>query len=154
MGSVLQIFIADKPAQPMRAVPSVEAVTAGGLKGDRKLRQVTLIETEAIEAANRDYALLLEPIETRRNILTQGVALNHLVGREFTVGPVRLKGLELCEPCAHLEGLTRKGVLRALIHRGGLRAQVLEGGSIRVGDAVETETCRAKGAKARQEEKA
>jgi MOSC domain-containing protein YiiM len=148
--SVVAIFITEKPGQPMQSVPSVEAVTAKGLKGDRKLRdasnpkrdtperEVTLIESEAIDAARREYAIQLEPIETRRNILTKGVALNHLVGREFAVGPVRLRGLELCEPCSHLEGLTRKGVMRSLIHRGGLRAQVLEGGSIRVGDNIRT----------------
>jgi MOSC domain-containing protein YiiM len=150
MSRVLQIFITEKAGQPMRSVESIEAVTAKGLRGDRKFRdstnpkrdtperEITLIESEAIEAAKRDYALQLEAIETRRNILTKGVALNHLVGREFSVGPVRLRGLELCEPCSHLEGLTRKSVMRALLHRGGLRAQILEGGTIRVGDAIET----------------
>jgi MOSC domain-containing protein YiiM len=148
MASVVQIFITDNPGQPMQSVQSVEAVASRGLRGDRKFRdpshpkrdtpdrEVTLIETEAIDAAKRDCAIQLEPIETRRNILTVGVALNHLVGHEFTVGQVRLRGLELCEPCTHLEGLTRKGVMRSLIHRGGLRAQVLEGGTIRVGDPI------------------
>lgn len=132
----------------MQSVSSVEAVVAKGLKGDRKFRnpshpkkdtpdrEVTLIESEAIDAVNRDYALRIDPIETRRNILTRGVALNHLVGREFTVGPVRMRGIMLCEPCTHLEALTRKGVMRALVHRGGLRAQVLDGGTIRVGDPI------------------
>jgi MOSC domain-containing protein YiiM len=106
-------------------------------KKDMPNREVTLIESEAVDGVNRDYATRLDPIETRRNILTRGVALNHLVGREFKVGPARLRGLELCEPCTHLEALTRKGVMRALIHRGGLRAQVLEGGAIRVGDSIE-----------------
>jgi MOSC domain-containing protein YiiM len=138
MASDVHIFIAEKRGQPMRSVESADALASGGLKGDRKPQQVTLIESEAIEAATRDYVLELEPIETRRNILTRGVALNHLVGQDFSVGPVRLRGLELCEPCSHLEGLTRKGVLRALIHRGGLRAQVLEGGTIRVGDGIKT----------------
>src|SRR5262245_56984287 len=105
---VVSIFIADKSAQPMRAVESVQAVMSKGLKGDRKFRdpshpkkdtpdrEVTLIESEAVESVNRDYALRIEPIETRRNILTRGVALNHLVGREFSVGPVRMRGLLLC----------------------------------------------------------
>jgi MOSC domain-containing protein YiiM len=97
---------------------------------------VTLIESEAIDAVNRDYAMRIDPIETRRNILTRGVALNHLVGKEFSVGNVRLRGLELCEPCKHLEGMTRPGVMRALVHRGGLRAQILQGGVVSVGDSI------------------
>jgi MOSC domain-containing protein YiiM len=145
---VIAIFITEKSAQPMRSVDSVEAVTAKGLKGDRKFRdpshpkkdtpdrEVTLIESEAIDAVNRDYAMRIDPIETRRNILTRGVALNHLVGKEFSVGNVRLRGLELCEPCKHLEGMTRPGVMRALVHRGGLRAQILQGGVVSVGDSI------------------
>ena len=146
--TVVAIFITDKSAEPMRSVTSIEAVASRGLQGDRKFRdpshpkkdtpdrEVTLIESEAIEAVNRDYVLKLDAIETRRNILTRGVALNHLVGREFSVGPVRMRGLELCEPCKHVEALTRPGIMRSLVHRGGLRAQILEGGMIRVGDAI------------------
>lgn len=148
MPAVKAIFITAKSAEPMQSVNSVEAVAGKGLSGDRKFRnpshpkkdepsrEVTLIESEAVAGVNRDYAMRLDAIETRRNILTEGVALNHLVGREFTVGRVRLRGLELCEPCTHLEAMTRKGVMRALIHRGGLRAQILEGGVIKVGDPI------------------
>ena len=75
--------------------------------------------------------------ETRRNILTRGLALNHLVGREFTVGTARIRGIKLCEPCGHLENLTRGGVRRALVHRGGLRAEVIGDGVIKVGDRLE-----------------
>ena len=78
----------------------------------------------------------IEPIETRRNVVTRGVALNHLVGKRFRVGEVMLQGIRLCEPCEHLESLTRPGVRAALVHRGGLRAQILEGGAIRVGDSI------------------
>jgi MOSC domain-containing protein YiiM len=132
----------------MQSVQAVQAIAGKGLVGDRKFRnpshpkkdtperELTLIESEAIEAVNRDYVLHLDAIETRRNLLTRGVALNHLVGWEFTVGPVRLRGIMLCEPCKHVEKLTRPGVMRALVHRGGLRAQILEGGEIRVGDPI------------------
>ncbi len=123
-------------------------VAGGGIEGDRKNQtnakrpepssEVTLIEAEAIEAANRDYDLQFEAIQSRRNLLTRGVALNHLVGREFQVGEVRLRGILLCEPCGHLEQLTVAGIRKALIHRGGLRAQVLKGGTIKVGDNVTT----------------
>jgi MOSC domain-containing protein YiiM len=68
--------------------------------------------------------------------VTRGVPLNHLVGREFTVGGVRLRGIKLCEPCAHMESLSRPGARKALLHRGGLRAQILESGTIRAGDPI------------------
>jgi MOSC domain-containing protein YiiM len=148
MSNVIAIFIAVKSGEPMQSITRIEAVAGKGLIGDRKFRdsshpkkntperEITLIEAEAIDGVNRDYALHLDPIETRRNLLTRGVSLNHLVDQEFTVGSVRLRGIMLCEPCTHLEKLTRPGVMRALIHRGGLRAQILEGGTISVGDLV------------------
>ncbi|HZD93607.1 MAG TPA: MOSC domain-containing protein, partial [Candidatus Sulfotelmatobacter sp.] len=71
-----------------------------------------------------------------RNLLTCGMALNHLVGREFQIGDVRLRGLRLCEPCGHLQKLTGKDVLKALCHRGGLRAEILSGGMIKVGEMI------------------
>jgi MOSC domain-containing protein YiiM len=120
-----------------------------GLEGDRHFgrasaaaddlrpdREITLIEVEAIEALEREHKVSVEPGDARRNIVTRGVALNDLVGREFTVGEVTLRGISLCEPCAHLASLTDEKVLSGLVHRGGLRAQILNGGVIRVGDAV------------------
>ena len=77
---------------------------------------------------------------SRRNIITQGIALNHLVEQEFRIGDVVLRGTRLCEPCAHLEKLTVKGALRGLIHRGGLRAEIVKGGIIRVGDPILAES--------------
>jgi MOSC domain-containing protein YiiM len=99
-------------------------------------RAVTLIEREAIEGARREYDVELAESETRRNLVTERVPVNHLVGKEFTVGGVRMRGYELAEPCGYLEELTRAGVRRALIHRGGLRAEILEDGRIRRGDEV------------------
>jgi MOSC domain-containing protein YiiM len=100
------------------------------------LRAVTLIEREAIVAAQTEAGIALDERETRRNLVTVGVPLNHLVGQEFTVGPVRMRGVNLSEPCAYLERLTRAGVRDALIHRGGLRAEILNGGPIGVGDRI------------------
>ena len=133
----------------MLSVPSAQAISGSGLVGDRYFsgkgtfskpgvpdREVTLIESEAIEAVNRDQKLPLTAAECRRNVVTQGVALNHLVGKVFKVGGATLRGLDLCEPCAHLQKLTRPGILNALLHRGGLRAQVLENGVFNVGDPV------------------
>ena len=133
----------------METIGSARAVAGRGLEGDRyyeKLgtysnrpgsgRAVTLIESEALEALKRDYGINIEAAQARRNIVTQAVALNHLVGREFTVGAIRLRGMRLCEPCAHLEKLAASGILRSLIHRGGLRAEVLSSGMIQLGDRI------------------
>ena len=100
-------------------------------------REVTLIEDEALEALFDEAGLELAPGASRRNIVTRGVPLNHLVNREFCVGAVRLRGMRLCEPCLHLEHLTQMtGARRALVHRGGLRAEIVTEGVIRAGDAV------------------
>lgn len=122
----------------------VEAVAGEGLVGDRycgaassdKSKEVTLIEVEALEALGRDYKIAVGPGENRRNIVTRGASLNHLVGREFRVGEVVLRGVRLCEPCSHLESMTAKGVLRGLVHRGGLRAAIVAGGTIRLDDDI------------------
>lgn len=148
-GTVVSIHITPKGEEPMVSVEQVRAVAGQGLEGDRYFtqtgtysqkprpdREVTLIEIEAIEALKRDHGIELDPGASRRNIVTRGVPLNHLVGRKFRVGQATLLGQRLCEPCAHLEGLSTKGVMRSLIHRGGLRAQILTGGTIRVGDPV------------------
>ncbi len=134
----------------MASVNEARAVIGKGLEGDRYFkgvgtysnnpglgRDVTLIEIEAIEALKRDYGIELAPQDSRRNIATRGVPLNHLVGQEFKVGEVTLRGVRLCDPCSHLEKLSAKGVQRGLIHRGGLRAHILTHGIIRVGDTVQ-----------------
>ncbi len=148
--TVVNICIAPTARAPMILMREVHAIPGKGLEGDRycaavgsfsdkpgPARQVTLIEMEAIEALRRDYQITVDPKAARRNIVTRGVALNHLVGHTFRIGPVTLAGIRLCEPCTHLEGLTQPGVLRGLVHRGGLRAQILTDGVIRVGDALE-----------------
>jgi len=133
----------------MQSLDLARAVAGRGLEGDRYFskvgtysndpgngRHVTLIEIEAIEALKNDYDIDLPAALARRNIVTRGVALNHLVGRELKIGEAILRGMRLCDPCSHLEKLTRAGVLRGLVHRGGLRADILTGGTIRVGDAI------------------
>ena len=147
-GTVVSINVSPEKALPMQRREQVQAVIGKGLEGDRYFlgagtfserpgtgREVTLIEMEAIEAV-REKNIVLDPGEARRNLVTRAVPLNHLVGREFQVGEVRLRGVRLCEPCSHLEGLTRPGVLKQLLHRGGLRADVVSGGIIRTGDVV------------------
>ena len=148
-GKVVAIHIAPEEGAPTEAVSDATIVPGKGIEGDRVFRkaeagkppkphqEVTLIESEALVALQRDYGIALSGGESRRNILTEGVALNHLVGREFQVGECRLRGLELCEPCGYLEGLTVKGVVKGLLHRGGLRAQAISGGTVRPGDAIQ-----------------
>lgn len=150
-GQVVAIYTSPEKGAPMEPREEVRADAGVGLEGDRYAtragkytrptdggeRAVTLIEREAVEAARREYDLELEEHEARRNIVTEGVPLNHLVGRTFRVGDVLLRGYKLAEPCAYLEGLTRFGVRRALVHRAGLRAEILEGGVVHVGDPIE-----------------
>jgi MOSC domain-containing protein YiiM len=148
-GTVLSIHIAAAGRAPTISIAEVQAIAGTGLEGDRYYlqtgtysktpgsgREVTLIEIEGIDALRRDYQLDIDAAQTRRNIVTQGVALNHLVDREFTLGNVVLRGTRLCEPCSHLEKLTVKGIMRGLIHRGGLRADIVRGGVIRVRDEI------------------
>lgn len=148
-GEIVSIFTAPAVGEKTQAVNQVRAVPGHGLEGDRYFlaggfhsekykpdREITLIELEAIEALLREEKIHLEPGETRRNLITRGAPLNHLVGKEFMVGEVRLRGLRLCEPCQYLASKTEPGVLPGLIHRGGLRAQILTEGMIRVGDIV------------------
>ncbi len=144
------IFIAAEAEQLPHPVAEVEALSGRGLRGDRNFlgegtfsddakegRDLTLIEAEAIEALEAEEGIALEPAASRRNVLTRGIALNDLVGERFRVGEVECVGVELCEPCSHLESLTEPGVLRGLVHRGGLRADILTGGTITIGDPVE-----------------
>jgi MOSC domain-containing protein YiiM len=148
-GVLESIFIAARKADALHAVEEIEAVAGHGLRGDRYFRkegtfskkdgpdrEVTLIEIEALQAVERDCGIRLEPGQARRNLITRGVPLNHLVGKEFRVGTVILRGIRLCEPCSHLERLTVAGVEKALCHRGGLRAQVVQGGTLRPGDPI------------------
>ena len=150
-GVVISVHIRPKANAPTVAVENVRAVPGKGLEGDRYFkrtessagqartgpdREITLIEIEALEALKRDYGVELGPGEARRNVLTRGVALAHLVGRTFQVGKVHLQGIRLCEPCDHLAELTGKEVRPGLVHRGGLRAQILTEGEIRVGDSI------------------
>lgn len=150
-GTVEFVHVAPGTGGPVERRESVEAVAGRGLRGDRyfesggtfsggeKPRGITLFEAEVREALARDHDVHLEPGSHRRNVTTRGVALNHLVDSRFRVGEAVCAGVELCEPCDHLQGLVGiDGVLEALVHRGGLRARIVESGEIRGGDAVET----------------
>lgn len=148
-GTVEVIALAAEAKRSMEVVPSVKAVEGCGLRGDRYERgegtfsdpngrgyDLTLVEAEALEELSKS-GVKLAPEEARRNIVVRGVALDELIGRHFRVGEVECYGQRRCEPCAHLERLTRSGVLLGLVHRGGLRADVLTSGEIHTGDLVE-----------------
>jgi MOSC domain-containing protein YiiM len=141
-GLVEGIFITAEHGELPAAVASVRAVAGKGLEGNRYFdegkpeTELTLIEAEAIEALHHEHGIELEPAASRRNVLTRGVRLNDLVGKRFRVGEVECRGVELCEPCSHLQSLTEPGVLPGLVHRGGLNAEILSGGELRPGDAV------------------
>ena len=147
-GSVVSIHIAPAAAETMVSVTDVQAIPGKGLAGDRYYqqtgtfskpqpdRELTLIESEAIEAFSGETRIEFAAAAARRNVVTRGVPLNHLVGREFQIGEIRVRGLKLCEPCAHLARLSHEAVLPGLVHRGGLRAQILSEGVIRPGDVV------------------
>ncbi len=148
-GSVEGIFISAESERLPEPVEEVEVLAGKGIRGDRYFvpegrekagddagHDLTLIEAEALEVLEAEHGIALTAAASRRNVLTRGIGLNDLVGERFTVGEVECEGVELCEPCNHLEGLTQPGVMRGLVHRAGLCAEVLRGGSIRVGDGV------------------
>ena len=122
----------------LRPVESVDVVAGKGLEGDRHYfaegarpgGAITLIEAEVLEDVG------LSGPQSRRQVVTRGVRLNDLVGKRFFVGEIECEGVEICEPCLHLQSLTRPGIIEELVHRAGLNADVLNDGTIAVGDQV------------------
>jgi MOSC domain-containing protein YiiM len=149
-GRVEAIAVARAAEAPMSLLDEVVAHAGRGLEGDRYFHgagtfsdpassghDLTLVEAEQLEAITLQSGHTPGAKDARRNLVTRGIDLNALVGRRFTVGDVECLGRRLCEPCAHLERLTEVGILRALVHRGGLRADILSDGRIALGDEVE-----------------
>ena len=151
MGAVEGIFLVGPEGATTEAVERVRVVAGRGPEGDRHFRgprarlneegmgrDLTLIEAEALEGLAAGHGLELEPGEHLRNVVTRGVRLDDLIGRPFRVGGVRCVGVEPCHPCRRLERLTdRSGLIKGLAGRGGLRADVVRGGELRLGDPVE-----------------
>ena len=144
-GTVEAIFVAPEAGAPAQGLEEVAALAGRGLDGDRHVTgagtfpsglpgsALTLIEAEVCES----FAPPLDPREHRRNVVTRGIALNDLVGHEFRIGSVRCRGMRLCEPCTVIQRYATRPVLRPLVHRGGLRADILEDGVLRVGDLLQ-----------------
>jgi hypothetical protein len=141
-GSVAAILIAPAAESPLERVSSAQMLPGRGLAGDRYANgagtfsgpgrgyELTLVEAEVLDEIGLSWE------DARRNIVTTGIALNALVGKRFYIGAVECVGRRLAEPCAHLERLARPGLLRPLVHRGGLRADILTAGTVAVGDAI------------------
>jgi MOSC domain-containing protein YiiM len=143
-GRVEGIFITPEHGELPEPVESVRALAGRGLEGNRYFHDdeappgvaLTLIAAEAVEAMEREQGISIEARATRRNVVTRGIDVNELVGKRFLVGGVECQGVELCEPCAHLQSMTKPGLIKGLAHRGGLNADILSDGEISVGDAV------------------
>lgn len=148
-GTVLEIFTTSAASEPMVGHQAAEAIAGRGLAGDRYAlgvgfysnnpttagaRELTLIDESAIGKVTDETGLPLSSIESRRNLITTGVDLDALVGQRFTIGSVMCEGVRACPPCVHLEELTGKKVMKAMVHTGGLRARIVQGGTIKVGD--------------------
>ncbi len=144
-GRVEAIFLTAEHGELPAPIDRVRAHAGRGLEGNRYYwddgsappgHAVTLIASEAVEAAASEGDVSVEPAATRRNVLTRGIDVNALVGKRFRIGSVECEGVELCEPCQTLEAMTRPGVIKAFVHRGGLNADILTDGEISVGDPV------------------
>lgn len=143
-GTVAGIWIAATAGESTQSLSVVHALAGRGLAGDRHVTgagtfpsglpgsALTMIEAEVCES----FEPPLRPDEHRRNLITRGIKLNGLVGRDFMIGEVRCRGMRLCEPCKVAERYAARPILRALIHRGGLRADIVEGGQIHIGDRI------------------
>lgn len=150
-GSVESIHVAVSAGAPMRAVREAELVAGKGIVGDRYFaglgefsppaqdpdHELTLIEAEEVERFDAEGGFAFEAGAFRRNVVTRGVRLGELVGVEFELGPVMLRGVRLCEPCRYLADRVHPDVVERMLHRCGLRAAILRGGRLRVGDALE-----------------
>jgi MOSC domain-containing protein YiiM len=143
-GRVEGIFITAEKRGFLQPVDSVRAFAGRGLERNRYFfdgdapagQALTLIAAEAVEAMEREHGISIEPYESRRNVVTRGIDVNEFVGKRFRVGNVECRGVELCEPCTTLQGMTKPGIIKGLAHRGGLNADILSDGEISVGDAV------------------
>jgi MOSC domain-containing protein YiiM len=144
-GRVEAIHITSEHGELPASVERARAYAGKGLDGNRYFfadgdapsgSAITLIAAEALEAFEAETGTPLSAAESRRNVLVRGIDVNALVGKRFRVGDIECEGVELCEPCRHLEGMTRPGVINGMVHRAGLNADVLTDGEIAVGDSV------------------
>ena len=146
MAKVFKIAVSQNSKGKMESVESIKVILGKGIVNDRKFKdnndkkkQITLIEIENIEYYNHISGTSIPPIEFRRNIITQGIRLNELVGKEITIGEIKIKAHDLCRPCKFLQdSFKQKNVIKELLFKGGLRCELLNNGKISVGDEVKS----------------
>ena len=140
-----EILLSPERGGPIFPVDQVRAVAGHGLEGDRNFsprtgkalnKNLTMIELEKVQDFGKATGLAFSTQDSRRNIVTNGIQLNELLGHEFYVGPVKVRALELCEPCSLLAKRTHRAVLWGMVHKGGLRCEILTDGTIKVGDPI------------------
>ena len=144
MGKVIEIGIANSKGNQIENINKVEAIKGKGLQNDRKFdennqkeQQITLIEIENINYFNKISKTNIPPLDFRRNIITENIRLKDLVGKEFIIGNVKLKGHDLCRPCKYLQDkLKQNNFVKEFLHKGGLRCEILISGKINVGDII------------------
>ena len=144
MYSVVNICITSESGKKMESINSIKVIANKGIVNDRyfkenndKNNQITLIESENVEYYNKISGTNLIPTDFRRNVITKGISLNKLVGKEILIGEVRLKIHDLCEPCRYLQELLgEKNLVKKLLNRGGLRCELLTNGNINVNDPI------------------
>ena len=151
-GEVIAIHIASAASEPMQSLQTATAFAGTGLAGDRYrngvgfysqvptdpgARELTLIAEEALGEVTAETGIEIPLHEHRRNITTRGIDVDALLGQHFRIGEVICEGVRACPPCNHLDELTGKPLLKPLAHRGGLRARIVRGGELRVGDRIE-----------------
>ncbi len=144
MSKVIGIAISEKPKGAIRSVNNVKAIAGKGLVNEYHFKnnndkrcQITLIEIENINYYNHKYGVSIPSIDFRRNIITEGIRLNELVGSEFSIGKVKVKAHDLCRPCKYLqESLKQKNIIREFLQKGGLRCEILTDGEIFVDDEI------------------
>ena len=144
MSKIIQIGITKLQHNPIEDVNFIEVVQGKGIKGDRKFRenndsdsQLTLIESENIDYYNEKYNFNFSYVDFRRNLITKNIKLNELVGKNFVIGKIKVKGIDFCRPCKELEKkLGAKNYLKEFLRRGGLVCEILNSGTINVGDKI------------------
>ena len=144
MSKVFKIGITEINNKSINEVDSIKVVLNKGILGDRHYKdfndpycQLSLIEAENIDYYNLKYGLNISYVNFRRNIVTKGVQLNDLVGKKFSIGNVKVEGIDLCRPCRHLtEVLNQSNIIKEFLRRGGLRCQILSSSEIHVGDEI------------------
>ena len=144
MSKIIEIGIAKESNKEVEKVKSIEVVVGKGIKGDRyfhdvndERKQLTLIESENIDYYNKTFNTNFTYLEFRRNLVTQNIQLNNLIGKKLSIGEIKIKAHDLCRPCKSLQQkLGKDNIIKEFLRRGGLRCEILNSGAIKIGDNI------------------